>query len=173
MLRHLLRKAARYRVRTLIRLLLDNFELLLPTIREVIIYLRAVINDVIVEKYKTQFETIVHAHYMRLPFVNLWISHLLSHPSFSKINLPETYDTISTTRFRTLIAIRKKDTTWVRSFRDNVDTLGPLDKRAVLYSSSILPLDEMRPWLNSVTSNGDIVEQSIAHYLISKKKSVK
>jgi len=171
LLRHILRKAARYRIRNLVPLVLENFEMLLPVIREAVIYLNKVINEEIVATHKQKFISILSAHYIRLPFVNLWISHLLQNQSFSGINLPVRYDDILSTRGKALIALRRKDTTWVRDFRDSIDVLGPWDKRAVLYSSALLSSDEMKPWVNAVAASGDIIDKSISSFLISQKKS--
>lgn len=173
LIRHILRKAARYRIRNLVSLVLDNFERLLPVIREAVIYLNKVINEEIVYTHRNKFGSILSAHYMRLPFVNLWVSHLLQNQSFSKINIPKSYDIILSTRGKALIALRQQDTTWVRDFRDGIDVLGPWDKRAVLYSSSLLPSDEMKAWAKAVAASGDIIDKSISSFMISQKKSGK
>jgi hypothetical protein len=173
LLRHILRKAARYRVRNLASLVLENFERMLPVIREAVIYLNKVINEEIIATHTQKFVSILSAHYMRLPFVNLWISHLLRNQNFNKINLPADYNKILSTRGKSLIALRRQDTTWVRGFRDGIDVLGPWDKRAILYSSALLPSDEMKAWVNAVAASGDIIDKSISSFLISQKKSVK
>lgn len=172
LLRHILRKAARYRIRSIVTLVLDNFERLLPLIREMIIYLNRVINDEVVTRNKTKFEAIVSAYYTNLPFINLWIARLLSNKCFNTINLPANYNNFCDIRSKSIIALRRQDTTWVRGFRDKVSVLGPWDKRAVIYSSSLLPLDEMKSWIGSVAASGDIVDKSIASFLISQKKSI-
>ncbi len=149
LLRHILSKATRYRIRSIVTLVLDNFERLLPLIREMVIYLNRVINDEVVTRYKTQFESIVSAYYTQLPFINLWIARLLANKCFNTINLPTNYN----------------------GFRDKVSVLGPWDKRAVIYSSALLPLDEMKSWIGSIAASGDIIDESISSFLISKKKS--
>lgn len=171
LLRHILRKAAKYRIRSIITLVLDNFERLLPLIREMIIYLNRVINDEVVTRHKTQLEAIVSAYYTNLPFINLWIARLLSNKCFNIINLPANYDNFLDIRSKSIIALRRQDTTWVRSFRGKVSVLGPWDKRAVIYSSSLLPLDEMKSWIGSIAASGDIVDESVSSFLIAQKKS--
>lgn len=171
LLRYILIKARSYRIRSIVPFVLDNFERLLPLLKEVIIYLYAVINDDVVIRYKTQFEAILSSYYVNLPFVNLWIARLLSNKCFNTIDLPKNYDSFPDIRNKSIIALRRQDTTWVRSFRGKVTVLGPWDKRAVIYSSSVLPLDEMKPWISNIAASGDIVDQSIASFLISKKKS--
>lgn len=171
LIRHILRKAKKYRIRKLVPLVLDNFEILLPIIREVVIYLNAVINDETISIHKEEFNTILSSYYMRMPFINLWISYLLRNKRLSITNLPLNYETILPTRGKALLALKRSDTTWVRGFRDGIDVLGPWDRRAVLYSSLILPSEEMTHWVTAIASSGDIVDKSISAYLVSKKKS--
>ncbi len=171
LLRYILIKARGYRIRSILPLVLDNFERLLPLLREVIIYLYAVINDDVVVRYKTQFETILSSYYTNLPFINLWIARLLSNKCFNTIDLPKNYNSFPDIRSKSIIAQRRQDTTWVRSFRGKLTHLGPSDKRGIMQSLHILPLQEMQPWISSIAASGDIIDESIASYLISKKKS--
>ena len=171
LLRHLLRQAAKYRVRKLVPLVLANFDIILPLIREAVIYLNTVINKKSVSDHRDNLQSILSAYYMKIPFVNLWISYLLQNPNCNEIKLPSDYDCIQSIRARALIALSRKDTTWVKGFRDVIDILGPWDKRAVLYSSSILSWDEMKSWCEAVGASGDIMDKSISAYLISHKKS--
>ena len=172
-IRHVLRQSTRYRIRKIIPLVLDNFYRIRPVIRESVIYLNTVLNERTVTENKLRFERIYSHFLMKLPYIDLWLSRLLQNDSFNKIDLPSNYDNISSIRAQALIALRRNDTTWVRGFRDKIDVLGPWDKRAVLYASSILPLREMQPLVGTIASNGDIIEKSIASLILSKKKSQK
>ncbi|NQS89594.1 hypothetical protein HQ584_07395 [Patescibacteria group bacterium] len=171
LLRYILIRARSYRIRSIIPLVLDNFERLLPLLREIVIYLYAVVNDEVVTRYKTEFEAVLSSYYMNLPLVNLWIARLLSKKCFNVIDLPNEYTKFLTIRSKSIIALRRQDTTWVRSFRGKMNDLGSWDKRAVMYASSVLPLNEMKPWISNIGTSDDIIEQSISSFLISKKKS--
>ncbi|MBD2119364.1 RNA-directed DNA polymerase [Trichocoleus sp. FACHB-262] len=165
--RHLLRQASNYRYRNLVPIILNNFEKLLPVIREVIIYLNRVISEKQVQSYKNIFEFILSQKYIELPYINIWIFHFLQNKHFNKINLSINYDSIKRIREKALIAKRKGDTTWVKEYKDSLDVLGPWDKRAVLYTASILSRDEMTHWINLASARGDILDKAIASYLIS------
>lgn len=171
LLRHVLRQAARYRIRSIIQLVLDNFYMMLPVIRESVIYLNAVTNKKVVQENQARFEQIFSHFYMTLPFINLWVSYLLQNDSFNEINLPANYASIISTRDQALIALRRKDTTWVRGYREQIDLLGFWDKRATLYSASLLPASEMLPLIRSIAASGDIIDKSIASFISSKKKT--
>lgn len=171
MLRHVLRQAARYRIRSIIPLILDNFHKIVPVIRETVIYLNAVINNKVIQENQARFEQIFSHFFMTLPFVNLWVSYLLQNDSFNEINLPANYRRIISTRDQALIALRRQDTTWVRSYREKIDLLGFWDRRAALYSFSLLPASEMLPLITSIAASGDIIDKSVASLMSSKKKT--
>ncbi len=173
LLRHVLRQSARYRIRSLFPLVLKYFYRIRPVIREAVIYLNSVANEKLIKDNKERFETIFSHFYMKLPFINLWVSYLLQNEGFNKIGLPSNYERIFTVREQALIALRKNDTTWIRNLRDKIDLLGPWDKRAALYSASVLPLSEMQPLVKAIAASGDIIDKSIASFLISKKKTGK
>jgi hypothetical protein len=172
MLRHVLRQATRYRIRNIIPIVLDRFYALRPVIREAVIYLNAVINEETVVRNKARFEKLLSSFFVELPFINLWVSYLMQNEAMNSIALTLDYERIYSKREQALVAIRQNDTTWVREFRDKMDVLNPWEKRAVLYANRILPYDEMRPLVQSVAASGDIMEKSIASYIISKKKPV-
>lgn len=173
MLRHLLRQSTRYRIRNILPLVLDKFYSLLPVIREAVIYLNAVINEETASQNKARLEKVLSSFYIRLPFINLWVSYLLQNNVMNSIGLTLNYERILSKREQALIALRQNDTTWVREYRDKMDVLNPWEKRAVLYSNKILPYDEMRPLVQSIAASGNIIEKSIASYLISQKKPAK
>jgi hypothetical protein len=56
LLKHILKQSGRYRIRNILPLVLDNFYMIRPVVREAIIYLRAVINEKTVTENKTKFE---------------------------------------------------------------------------------------------------------------------
>jgi hypothetical protein len=173
MLRHLLRQSTRYRIRNILPIVLEKFYYLRPVIREAVIYLNAVINEETILKNKAGFEKLLSSFFIRLPFINIWVSCLLQNECMNKIGLTLDYEYILSKREQALIAVRQNDTTWDREYRDKMDVLSPWEKRAVLYSNKILPYDEMKPLVQSVAASGDIIEKSIASYLISKNKPSK
>lgn len=165
--RHLLRQAARYRYRNLVPIVLNNFEKLLPVIREVVIYLDKVLSERQIERYRDEFERIQSSEYAKLPHVNIWVFHLFRNSRFNTIDIPENYSSIKCVREKALIAKRRGDTTWVKEYKDGLDVLGPWDKRAVLYAASVLSRDEMTHWIDLASARGGILEKAIAAYLKS------
>lgn len=169
-MRHLLRKAGKYKVRSLLPLIFANFRKLLPIIREIVVYFERVLNEKAVKKYATEFQEILKDEYTQLPFINIWVYSLLQHPVFNSIDLKIDYSKILRVREQALIAKRLNDTTWIKDHKDGLDVLGPWDKRAILHSAVILSSDELKHWAGLVSSRGNILDKAVASYVIRKKK---
>jgi Reverse transcriptase (RNA-dependent DNA polymerase). len=166
-LRRIFRNAGKYRIRSILDTVLKNFDRLLPLIREVTLYLLKVLTKDIAVRYKTQFQRILENPRAQLPFVNKWVSALLEHPAFNAVGLPNNYDHILGIRDRALLAIRRNDRTWVKGYKNAVDTLGPWEKRAVLLSSQILSKDERRAWMRVAAQRGDLLEVAVSKFVTS------
>jgi len=171
LMRHLLRQAGRYKVRTIIQDIFLNFNNLLPVLREIVIYFDRVLTDRVVLEYEMEFSNLLLNEYLHLPFVNMWIFTLFQNKSFNAIPLEIDYSKIIRIREQAFIALRKQDTVWLKDKKDGLDTLGFWDKRAILFAASILSLDEMRHWLGLETSKGDIVNKAICSKVIADKKA--
>lgn len=169
-MRHLLRKAGKYKVRSLLPLIFENFRKLLPIIREIVVYFERVLNDKAVKKYADNFQNILKDEYTQLPFVNIWIYTLLQNSVFNSIDLKIDYSKILRVREQALIAKRLNDTTWIKDHKDGLDVLGPWDKRAILYSAVILSSDELKHWAGLVSSRGNILDKAVASYVVGQKR---
>ena len=169
-IRHLLRKSAKYKVRSILPLIFSNFRKLLPIIREIIVYLERVLNEKSVKRYKDNFQKLLDDDLVQLPFINIWIYTLLQNPVFNFIELNIDYSKIQRVREQALIAKRLKDTTWIKDHKDGLDVLGPWDKRAILHSAIILSSDEIKHWAGLVSSRGNILDKSVASFVLSEKK---
>ncbi|WP_306641048.1 RNA-directed DNA polymerase [Sanyastnella coralliicola] len=169
-MRHLLRKAGKYKVRSLLPLIFENFRTILPIIRELVVYFERVLNEKSVKKYQAEFQEILDDEYVQLPFVNIWIYTLLQNPVFNFIELKIDYSRILRVREQALIALRLNDRTWIKDHKDGLDVLGPWDKRAILHSAVILSSDELKHWAGLVSSRGNILDKAVAAYVIAEKK---
>jgi Reverse transcriptase (RNA-dependent DNA polymerase) len=171
-LRRIFKNASRYRIRSILRLALSNFDKLVPVVRELVLYLSKVIDADVVKANERAFRQIVANPRMQIPYINMWISSLLQHEAFGSSELPR-YDVVGTLRDQALVARRRADRTWVKGYKNGLDILGPWEKRAVLYAASILSHDEMLHWLQVAAARGDIIETAVARYVISEKKEGK
>jgi hypothetical protein len=59
------------------------------------------------------------------------------------------------------------DRAWVKSHKSGLDTLGPWDKRAVLFASQVRSADERRAWLRIAKARGDFLDRILATHLLA------
>lgn len=170
LMRHILRQAGRYKVRSIIPLIFEHFDNLLPVIRELVIYFSRVLNDRTAKRYEKEFSSLLDKPYLNDTFINIWIFTLFQDLSFNKTDIKIDYSRIHRVRERALIARRSNDKTWVKEIKDNIDALGPWDKRAVIHSAIVLSRDECSHWLGLISSKGEILEKAVCSKTINDKK---
>jgi hypothetical protein len=169
LLRRILRNATVYRIRSILPLVLENFETFAPIVREFCLYVQKVLSEKVVIDHKEQILKIVHSDLAKLPYVNMWISWLLSDGHFKTDGYDSVFDAVIGLRDQALIAIRAEDRTWVKTHKNGLDTLGPYEKRAILFASQVLSSDERRVWMGIAKTRGEFLEQVIADHMLSTK----
>jgi hypothetical protein len=161
MLRHILKKATRYRIRSLISDLFRNIELLYPVYRETIVYLKTVITQKNINRYESSLLNLWKLTYSNLNFISKWNTYLFSEPAFANLIDQEIYNSIKNIRNKSILAKARKDLLWIRDHRDDVHSLGEWDRWALLFSSISLPSEERKRWLATLNKTLDMVDESI------------
>lgn len=168
LIRRILRNAKAYRIRSILSDVLAEFERLIPLTREVCLYLQRVLSKDVAEKNEAAILAISDSSAASLPFVNMWLAWLFASGAFSGAPFAGLGAKILALRDRALFAVRARDLAWVKSHKSGLDTLGPFEKRAILYASQILSADERKVWLGIAKERGDMLEQVLADHLLAK-----
>ncbi len=163
--RRILRKAAAYRVRTLLPGVLAHFDKLAPVIRETAIYLKSVLDTENVRTHAKEIREMWEGRLHSSSFINEWMGHVLTHPAFNEIDLPAHYSELVDVRSKALIALRKNDVDWVRRHAAQLDTFDLWDRRAVLYACSVLPEGERADVARMALARGGITERAVARHI--------
>lgn len=167
LIRRILRNAKAYRIRSILPFVLMHFERLLPLAREMCLYLHKALTQEAATKNNALLIKIADSPSMQLPYVNMWFAWLFSSAAFADKCFQPLLAKAAQLRSQALIAIRARDFAWVKSRKNGLDTLGPYEKRAVLYSSQILSEDERKVWLGIAKERGDLLEKTLADHLLS------
>jgi Reverse transcriptase (RNA-dependent DNA polymerase) len=125
LLRRVFKNAARYRIRAILKTTFENIERLLPIVREISIYARSVLSPSSAKNIARRLIRVLNLPVFRLPYVNLWISHILQDTSFNSSKVDIEYAKVLTLRDQALIARRKGDRVWIKSHKSGLDVLGP------------------------------------------------
>jgi hypothetical protein len=166
-LRRILRQAGRYRIRSIVEIVFAKFEELLPVVREVAIFLSKVLTENTARKYEPRLRAILGSPSTRMPYVNMWLSYIVQHDVFNATSLPDSYDQIMSLRDRALIARRRRDSTFVKTYKNKLDVLGPWDKRAIIHAARALSDDERVHWLRTIEKRGNLLEKAVASFTAS------
>lgn len=169
--RHILRRAKRLRARSILPLLLDNFDFFSPVIRDVILYLDRVTSKGMIEHNVDRFRRIIsQSQSINYPYVRYWVSYYFSNNIllFSEHEFIKDFLKQSNLRHEALSAKKLNNIMWVREHKNNIDNLGQWDKRSIMDSASILSSGERRAWMNNIIEHGNLMDQSIAKFVNHK-----
>ncbi len=173
--RHLLRKARRSRTVVLNNLVFEHLEALAPVMRDVVGYLVTTIpkKDASV-RGEALLKFCATSDLGSLPFVRMWILELLTQrhdlcgPTRALAFAEETQN-IFGVRPSALLAVAHNQIDWVRARKETWRNHEAWDRRALIWSASVLPSGERRPFLSMVAEQGDYLDAAIAKYLLSPK----
>jgi hypothetical protein len=172
--RHLLRKARQSRTAVLNDLILEHLETLAPVMRDVIRCLIVTIpRKQASEKGQQLLRFCYNSDIGNLPFIRMWILDLLTHrPDLcgvvEALKFAEESGKYFGIRPFALLATAHKQVDWVRSRKETWRNHEPWDRRALIWSSSILPSGERKPFLSMVAEQGDHLDAAVAKFLLSK-----
>jgi hypothetical protein len=168
LLRRVLRNAGKYRIKNIIHYVISKFEDLVRLARDASLYISRVIDSKLALKHAEQFQRLICSAEGQLPHVNTWLAYVLSNPAFEQIRVPTKIDQIQGIRNQAPVAARLADRAWVKTYKNGLDTLGPWEKRAVMFASRILARDERRVWLGTIKAKGNFLENIVADHLLSE-----
>jgi hypothetical protein len=174
LVRYLLRKGFQSRMTGLIEIIFQNLETLAPALRDTVRYLAKTIPRArALTRGRDLLRFCKESAVGELPYVRLWILELL----FRRPDLCSASDAISLAtesapdlgyRPASLLASVYGQIDWVRDRKETWRNYEPWDRRALIWSASVLPTGEKRPFLNMVAEQGDILEAAVAKFLLSK-----
>jgi hypothetical protein len=108
-----------------------------------------------------------------IPFVRMWMLELLiQRPdmcAFSDaLQNAETMHSVFGLRPCALLAVAHKQIDWIRGKKETWRNHEKWDKRALIWSSFLLPSGERKPFLNMVVQQGDILDSAVAKHLLGQ-----
>lgn len=172
--RHLLRRARRSKTAVLNEHILNNLEVLSPVMRDVVACLIVTILKKQAQDDGQQLmQFCANSDIANLRFVRMWILDLL----FRRPDLCEPTQALlyAETSVRdlgicpsALLATAHTQIDWVRARKETWRNHNSWDRRALIWSSSILPRGERRPFLSMVVDQGDPLDVAVAKHLLSK-----
>lgn len=162
-LKYIIRRAKNLRIRNLLWDVLDNFDICMPIIRDVILYLLSVTRNKEDEKYSEKIQQIIlNSEFKEIPYFKYCWSYYFANTTIfnNNANVIKFIKESKETANYVLFAVKNNKISWIREYKTEFENLGRADRRAVLYGARVLPIDERKKWLNSIITD-DFLEQII------------
>ena len=107
-----------------------------------------------------------------LPFVKMWILQLIAQrpdlcDAKEAMALADTGTKVLGVRPLAMMARAYRQLDWVRAKKEIWSNHEPWDRCAVIFTSSVLPSGEKRPFLTMVAEQGDVLDAAVAKFLLS------
>lgn len=170
LLRHILRRAKSLRIRGIVPFLFNDFDLFMPVLRDVFLYLNKVTNAKVIEHNISKIEEIIlNSTYKEHDFFKYWFSLYFSkYPEFYQYPFVKKFLNSCSIRNFAVFAKNNSITHWIREKKNSIDNYGFWDKRAIIYATSALSKDERNSWLDHYEkTTTDFVELMLIKYVRS------
>ncbi len=167
--RHVLRRATSLKTAVLVESVIDSLEILAPVFRDVCKYLKASVpKGAGATKRAGQLVNFLESSDLgRLPFIRMWMLDLfLTRRDLATNDVvgrlaADSVDKLGV-RYVAQFAKLYRQIDWVRVQKEMWRNHGSWDRRAVIWSSQILPRGERRPWLDMVKESPDALDRAVA-----------
>lgn len=171
--RHILRQCRQYRIRSVSKLIIENFEYFCPVINDVVLYLDKVSNSKFIELNVSKFEELVQDNsYAQLPFVRLWLSEYFRRkPTFLESRVIADY--VAGSLHHEAYAdhiIESSNLAEFRRIRDSLNEVSDRKRRAIFKASLVTAKDDRDAWLNSISRrySTNIIDMSVIKWVKAK-----
>jgi hypothetical protein len=170
--RHTLRTSRKYRIRSILPLLFEHFAFFAPVINDVVLYLKHVSNGAVVQRYASAIAHIYkHSPAMKTRFVRLWFDdYVASYAGFLQDrDIGAAVMDSPSLGAQVTAAITRRDLSWFRLHRANIDDVGPWDRRQIMRSTLLLPADERSQWLRRLQRNHQhLLDKAVISWLLAQ-----
>ena len=161
--KHVIKKCTTARIRSIVKVVTENVNVLFPVIREVVFYLRRVLKPSDLAQYANlAFDFIKCSD---SSYVKRWLSYLVASMDLSSVTVPDDIHRRLEVRDQMNIAMAARDLYRVKEKRTVIEQLNDVDRRAWLLSTSILTDDERDPILDHAEGRGRIMDVAYVKYV--------
>src|SRR5262245_53072501 len=171
LVRHALRQCRAFRNLVLVPIIFENFDSLGPVLPDTFLYLNAVTDSTLADAHLDQFRRLLDSRLIRTSkLARFWAYwYLASHPEFVRdrvlgLRIWNEADIEHQAR----AARTTRNLAWIRSQKTAIGNYGPWQRRALLLTTEVMPRDERKAWLKSLSLGMDIQEESIAQWANAK-----
>jgi len=166
----IIRRARKMNSPVLISPILDNFEFFLPVVSDAMIYISQIIGDSDPSLFLVEIESIADSSSMKNPLARYWMEWFIAHHSelLEGVKSRTLINTSINIENQAIAAITGNNIAWVRQMKSQIYNMSARGRRAVLYSTKILPSDERTHWLKmTIGSTQFLIDKWVATWVLA------
>lgn len=165
----IIRRARTMQSSVLIAPILGNFQFFLPVVSDAMIYISQIIEGNGVQNYQAEIEAICSSDAIKNPLARYWLEWFIAHHS-SLMQGPNAQALINTTvniENQAIAAVTNNNIAWVRHMKSQIYNTSARGRRAILFSTKILPSDERNHWLKmTIGSTQFLIDKWVATWVL-------
>lgn len=165
----IIRRARIMQSPVLIAPILDNFQFFLPVISDAMIYISKIIGNDDAINYQTELEAIFASASIKNPLARYWLEWFIAHhPSLLQgANARIIINTSPNIENQAIAAVTNNNIAWVRQMKSQIYNTSMRGRRAILFSTKILPSDERSHWLKLIIDNAQsLIDKWVAKWVL-------
>lgn len=165
----IIRRARTMQSPVLITTILENFEFFLPVVSDSMIYISQLINPGNIHAYRAGIESICSSESMRNPLARYWLEWFIAHHSelLQGERAQALIKSSTSIENQAIAAVTGNNIAWVRHMKSRIYNMSARGRRAVLYSTKILPSDERNHWLRmTIGSTQFLIDKWVATWIL-------
>lgn len=165
----IIRRAKTMQSPVLVSDILDNFHFFLPVVSDAVVYISQLVDGGNIHLYQPQIEVICSSISIKNPLARYWLEWFIAHHTIllQGQHAQAIINTSVNVENQAIAAVTSNDIAWVRQMKSQIYNMGARGRRAVLFSTKILPSDERNHWLKmTIGSTQFLIDKWVATWVL-------
>ncbi|MCW8943801.1 MAG: RNA-directed DNA polymerase [Sedimenticola sp.] len=165
----IIRRARTMHSSVLITPILENFQFFLPVVSDAMVYINQIIGVDEVSSFQAEIESICASDSVKNPLARYWLEWFIAHHA-ALVQGPNAQALINTSlniEHQAITAVTTNNIAWVRHMKSQIYNTSARGRRAILFSTKILPSDERNHWLKmTIGSTQFLIDKWVATWVL-------
>lgn len=165
----IIRRARTMQSAVLVAPILNNFQFFLPVVSDAMIYISQIVGNNGMHLFQQQIELICSSQSMKNPLARYWVEWFVAHHAILMQggHAQSLINTSPNIENQAIAAVTNNNIAWVRHMKSQIYNMSARGRRAVLYSTKILPSDERSHWLKmTIGSTQFLIDKWVATWVL-------
>ncbi len=165
----IIRRARTMHSSVLVAPILANFQFFLPVVSDAMIYISQIVGENGALNYQGEIEAICASDSIKNPLARYWLEWFVAHHAvlLQGQNAQDLINSSANIENQAIAAVTNNNIAWVRHMKSQIYNTSSRGRRAILYSTKILPSDERTHWLRmTIGSTQFLIDKWVATWVL-------